>query len=281
MFSKAYAKATQFTKPLVASLRYFDGTVESSCAAFIVLNSEGWAITAAHALETQFAFEEHQKQLANYTKEVEAIQSESGLNDKQKRKKMGKLDPKREWIVEHSFWWGQDGVTAAEIQFHPTADLALVKLTGLDSSVATFPVFKNPETFSVGSSLCKLGFPFHYIPSTYEDGKFVLQEGALPIPFFPMEGMYTRTIISRDGETQRPQFIETSTPGLRGQSGGPIFDIEGNIWALQSLTQHYPLGFSPQLRDTVEHQFLNVGWGIHGQVILDFLKEKNVTVATI
>lgn len=38
-------------------------------------------------------------------------------------------------------------------------------------------------------------------------------------------------------------FIETSTPRLRGQSGGPIFDVNGAIWAIQSQTHHLKLGF--------------------------------------
>ncbi len=70
-------------------------------------------------------------------------------------------------------------------------------------------------------------------------------------------------------------YLETSTPGLRGQSGGPIFDVEGRLCAIQVHTVHYPLGFSPVVeqggRQLEEHQFLNVGVGVHADTILAFL----------
>jgi hypothetical protein len=43
------------------------------------------------------------------------------------------------------------------------------------------------------------------------------------------------------------KFVEMSSPGLRGQSGGPRFDVNGMVWGLQSRTQHLALGFSPQV----------------------------------
>lgn len=103
--------------------------------------------------------------------------------------------------------------------------------------------------------------------------------GTLPIPLFPMEGIYTREVVagkSKDGKYDI-KFIETSSPGLRGQSGGPIFDTEGSIWALQSHTSHLPLGFSPKInkngKEVEENQFLNVGRGVHIELIVNFLRE--------
>jgi hypothetical protein len=63
---------------------------------------------------------------------------------------------------------------------------------------------------------------------------------------------------------QVAKFIETSTPGLRGQSGGPLFDVDGKVWGIQSRTNHYDLGFAPTVkeggRSLMEHQFLNTSW---------------------
>lgn len=97
-----------------------------------------------------------------------------------------------------------------------------------------------------GTSLCKLGFPFHSNEPTFDEQKgFVLPPGSFPIPIFPIDGIYTRTVnIESNGAKPYPlMFIETSTPGLRGQSGGPIFDVNGAIWAIQSQTHHLKLGF--------------------------------------
>ena len=99
----------------------------------------------------------------------------------------------------------------------------------------------------------------------------------LPVPRFPLEGIFTRLVFggkTKDGKFEI-KFIETSSPGLRGQSGGPIFDIQGNIWALQSRTIHLPLGFEPKVKkqgkEVTEIQFLNVGIGVHVETIIQFL----------
>ena len=148
------------------------------------------------------------------------------------------------------------------------------------ASGSTFPEFKNPSIdFDVGENLCKLGFPFHTIKPIYDETEniFHLPDGALPIPLFPIEGIFTRTIVMRDGSCSA-EFVETSSPGLRGQSGGPTFDAKGRVWAMQSRTKHHPLGFSPAAPDQKnrEHQFLNVGWGTHSNTIVEFLKTANV-----
>ena len=59
-------------------------------------------------------------------------------------------------------------------------------------------------------------------------------------------------------------YVETSTPGLKGQSGGPIFDTNGHIYAMQVQPNHIPLGFHPiseyDGKSIEKNQFLNVGY---------------------
>jgi hypothetical protein len=103
------------------------------------------------------------------------------------------------------------------------------------------------------------------------------------IAFFPIEGIYTRTI-NIDPPNPAPgfplMFVETSSPGLRGQSGGPTFDTDGAIWAIQSQTGHLPLGFSPEIKEggkaQKEHQFLNVGMGVHVETVLGFFNQLGI-----
>jgi hypothetical protein len=67
---------------------------------------------------------------------------------------------------------------------------------------------------------------------------------------------------------------------LRGQSGGPIFDANGTVWAIQSHTAHLPLGFTPKVqrqgRAFEEYQFLNVGLGVHASVIAAVLRDLGI-----
>ena len=54
-------------------------------------------------------------------------------------------------------------------------------------------------------------------------------------PRFPIEGMLTRHIMHGN----EIAGIELSTPGLRGQSGGPLFNSEGLVCGMQSGTNHF------------------------------------------
>jgi hypothetical protein len=48
MFVRAYEIVSRFTRPVVISHRNVKGDCSSAIGAFIVVNSEGWAATAAH-----------------------------------------------------------------------------------------------------------------------------------------------------------------------------------------------------------------------------------------
>jgi hypothetical protein len=135
-----------------------------------------------------------------------------------------------------------------------------------------------------GTSLCKLGFPFTHVTATFDENtkNFKLAEGSLPLPLFPIEGMHTRNIAhgkSADG-TLDALFVETSSPGIKGQSGGPIFDRECNICGIQVRTNHMPLDFKAEANvngeKVIENQFINLGVGVHAKTIVDILKKRNV-----
>ena len=53
--------------------------------------------------------------------------------------------------------------------------------------------------------------------------------------------------------------------------------------AFKNRTTHLPLGFSPPVpggaKNAVEHQFLNVGWAVHPEVVQGFLKANGVKFA--
>lgn len=268
MFAHAYKLASCFTKPVVISERFFDKTVGFACGAFIVINDEGWIITVAHLTDTWFAFQKDRKEIAGFIKDVKNIQDDQKLDDKMKREKIDRLKTKSKWITHHAVWWGREEVEVKDIRPLPEGDLFIGRLDPFDpKSVESYPVFKNPADLSIGTSLCKVGYPFHVIRGTFNEAKnkFEFEPGILPIPLFPIEGIYTRNIMngkSKDGKYDI-KLLETSSPGLRGQSGGPIFDIKGTIWAVQSQTDNYDLGFSPKIQrnghEVEENQVFNVG----------------------
>ena len=97
-----------------------------------------------------------------------------------------------------------------------------------------------------------------------------------------MDGIVTRFLGDTTGKISG---IEMSTPGLRGQSGGPLFDINGTVYGLQFATNHLHLGFDIKEREIVSEgrkykvsnfPFLHVGLCVHVDQIKEFLTEHKI-----
>jgi len=261
MFARAVQVAQRFTRPVIVSKRLANGTVTSGCAAFVIVNEEGWIVTAGHVMADLVAYQQ------------------------QPAVPPAQADPER--ISNVSYWWGKDGVTVAELTVDGLADLAVGRLEPFDRrEVLSYPTFGNSaRPLLPGTALCRLGFPFHAIEATFIEatGQFQLAEGTLPLPLFPLDGIYTRLYNVVDpGSHRQASFIEVSTPGLRGQSGGPVFDPDGVVWGIQSRTVHLPLGFNPKVtvgdREVEEHQFLNVGLAAHVDEVVRLLGSRGASV---
>ena len=90
----------------------------------------------------------------------------------------------------------------------------------------TRPILRSPAAARDGSKepplpngryrACKFGSPLHRIVPVYDEkaNTFTLPESLMPLPLFPLEGMFTRVPGSGDGEPNA--FIETPTPSLLG-----------------------------------------------------------------
>jgi S1-C subfamily serine protease len=82
-------------------------------------------------------------------------------------------------------------------------------------------------------------------------------------------------------------FIETSTPGLRGQSGGPLLDVKGEVWGVQSRTLHLDLGFKPTVKEkgkdvvVTERQFMHVGLATHVRHVVNLFNAFSVPYQSV
>jgi hypothetical protein len=144
---------------------------------------------------------------------------------------------------------------------------------------------KDSSILKQGLFLCRLGYPFpefnNFQLNNATDTLEWLNSGQIGSPRFPIEGMLTRHLVD-GGETVG---IELSTPGLRGQSGGPLFTKEGFVCGLQASTNHLHLGFDMKNFEyktngrtikVTNQPFLHVGHCIHVDVVKKFLKENSV-----
>ena len=288
MFSKALRIAAGFTRPMVISSRTTEGVCGSTIGAYVVLNREGWILTAGHLLDIIRQHQESARRYQGYRGNVVEFHRDIAA-DKRFRKRGVRTfhRPAESSVRNHSVWWGVDGVRLVDARVVSAADIALGRLDPFDpASVPRFPVLKDSSRdHEPGRSLCKLGFPLHRIDPEYDEqaNTFTLPPGSVPLPMFPLEGMFTRVVNTRapgSGEGDPSPFIETSTPSLIGQMGGPVFDSEAVLWGIQSHTMHHPLGFRPPVPGgapgQVEHQFINTGLAVHASVIRGFLDAEGI-----
>ena len=288
MFSHALPIASGFTRPVVLSSRTSQGACQATIGAYVVVNDEGWILTAGHLLEIVRQHQESVRRHQGYRENVVEFQRDI-VADKRFRKRGVRTfhRPAAASVRHHSVWWAVDNVRLIEAKVLPAADLALGRLDPFDpTSVPHYPVIKDPtRSYTPGRSLCKLGFPFQQIVPVYDEkaNTFTLPPGSVPLALFPLEGMFTRTVNTRapgSGEAGTSPFIETSTPTLIGQMGGPVFDAEAKVWGVQSHTVHHPLGFQPPIPGgppgQAGHQFLNTGLAVHASVIVALLEAEGI-----
>jgi hypothetical protein len=289
MFREACTKARSFTLPVFLLRRDGAGNCSGSIGTFVVVNKEGWIVTAGHIVEQLEKLLKEENEYKEWERARAAIDGDASLSAKEKNRQLTKLQrpPKQKTSRAVGVWAQFPGAARPKIvsgACAPLVDLGVGKLEPFDPAwVKEYPVFKDPtKNYEPGVSLCTMGFPFHKVEPTWDPAtnRFLLPPNSFPAPLFPIDGIYTRGIeVIPDppipGPAPFPQkWLETSATGLRGQSGGPIFDSKGTIWAIQCQTHSYALGF-----DKVPNQYLNVGIGVHAETVLGLFRELGMDFA--
>jgi hypothetical protein len=285
VFAAANAIARQFTYPLIVSARLGTGKVETSVGAFVVLNRDGWIVTTAHAFALATKAATDAPKVAAHAARMAALRADASAPRAPREHEIAELERAADpgWITNLSTWPGRDGVVLRDVRAVPAADIAIGRLDPAPAEMlASTAILKNPATgIEPGRSLCRLGFAFTKVKASFDEAVNAFQVKG-EVPYFPLEGMFTRIVDA--GQTPdkrfRIRFVETSSPGLRGQSGGPLFDVDGRVWGIQSRTQHLALGFNPEAeiagRKTQAPQFINLGLAVHVATLIAILDEAGI-----
>jgi hypothetical protein len=291
MFRKACKQIMPYTLPIITCRKTVSGKCSGSIGTFVVINKDGWIVTAAHIVDKLLEMMQQVETLQKCHAEIAAIKADSSIPDPEKKKRINKVKKPANDDTEHCAqvwslplaWKAGAHPVMEKVATYQPVDVAVVKLDPWDPAwVTAYPVFKDPsKDFDPGAMLCRTGFPFHHVQPRWDDAAqgFDLPPGTFPAPLFPIEGIFTRTAELAKPNPKDPDFpfpykwIETSSPGLKGQSGGPIFDEMGSIWGIQCQTVPYDLGFTTV---TKTPQFLNVGVGVHPEVLFRVFADNGI-----
>ncbi len=290
MFVSAIEKISNFTRPIHSISRTYGGMVIPGSATIFFVNNHGVAITCKHVASMIPGAETINANWLKFKSERDKLPKDgkyhknlSGLEIKYKYAKETTVQLKNNFL--NCF----DKLEQITTHVHPTLDLAIIEFKGFNkilyNSHATF--VKDSSTIKQGQYLCRIGFPFpefsNFMHNPATDDIEWTNTGNPNSPTFPIDGIITRfTADAVEGVSG----IEMSTPGLRGQSGGPLFDKDGKIYGMQFATSHLHLGFDVQDKEIMNngkktkvsnYPFLHVGICVHVDKIKAFLLQHNIS----
>jgi len=290
MFVRAIDVTAQFTRAIHSIERYFGSPdVFPGAASMFFVNADGWALTCRHVAQQIVGADQLLQKFTDFKNQRTAL---SGKKDA--RRLIRALEKtfgfNSTTVVElyNNFMGCVEGKLQADLKWHATLDLALIQFHGYDRLLCnTFPVFADAhDDLKQGKVLCRLGFPFPEFNNFEYDGVADhirwTSVGRIDTPRFPVEGMVTRHLLDQGGGIMG---FEMSTPGLRGQSGGPAFDTEGRVWGMQSATNHLDLNFDVDMKvrrngqevRMKHHAVMHVGHCIHVRAIKEFMTANGVS----
>jgi len=290
MFETAIEQVLQFTKPLHTITRTYGGLILPGTSTLFFVNDNGVAVTCKHIAELILRAESINHSYNQFKVERSRLPNDHrfkqhllGLETKYKFQKDTTVQVKNNFV--NSF----DKIEEIVAHVHNTLDLAILEFKGFNQKYyqghAVF--LKDSSKIKQGKSLCRTGYPFpefnNFRHNTYTDDIEWIETGNPNSPSFPIDGIVTRFV--GDPQSGNISAIEMSTPGLKGQSGGPLFDANGVVYGMQFATNHLHLGFDIKDLDVFNDgkkskvsnfPFLHVGLTIHVDRIKEFLRSHSI-----
>ena len=238
-------------QPVVIASRTVRGKVSTGIGAGMFVNREGWFVTAGHILAV-------------------VPKLESAVRTTNARRRV-KPDDVTHYSITLAGRSGA-GITA---HVNPVVDVGVARLEGV-TPLPDYPIPKfRIADAEPGEMLCRIGFPFVEEDRRVEwsAGRGFEFSNLFPVPLFVNEALVSRfaTVQGNDGNGAGT-WIETSSPGLKGQSGGPLADVLGRVCGIQVNTEHYPLGFKGKGRN----QVLHVGRAVDSETVRKILDKQGI-----
>ena len=282
MYKKSIKENSKFLIPFVEGIKYYGSNeIEHVLGTMIVLNENGDILTCKHIAEEFVKNDKLGNMYPNLLNEINNCKNKEELNQLEERYNLEK-----DSIVLTNInlpFMIEDKIDIS-IKFHEYLDIALIRFKNVKFNIENYPIFAK-ELPEQGQSICKLGFAFpeyDFFEYSKKEENIVMKKNIVAsFPLFPMDGIVTRLMMD---EKNNLSMFETSTPGIRGQSGGPAFSSEGIIYGVQSMTKHLDLNFDVDTnvkrglnKKRVSYTpFINLGVCIASTEIIKFLEENNI-----
>lgn len=281
MFANAIENVGKYTRPLVYIYRnYSETVVKPGSATMFFVNGEGCAVTCRRAAETILSSHAVNGKYLQFKNEKANLP-----NDKDKKHRIKELEAKYGYKkgitvnIRCNFKGYVYPVKEITCHIHKYYDLAIVIFKGFEKRMYDgFAVFAdNANTVRPGDNLCRIGFPLpEHINAIYnglsDDIEWSEIDG-LNTPRFPLNGMVTRHV-ANDGKLHG---FELSTPGFKGQNGGPLFDTNGIVYGMQQDVRKLDTGYCFDKDTSLP---LYVTHCISAEVIKGFLNENCIKYYT-
>jgi len=293
MFENAIELVGEYTRPFVyISRNYGETLVLPSSATMFFVNDEGVAVTTRGVAETILMSQKINARYAQFKQIIKQIPNDQnrGAMIKEREKEFGYTKG-----ITVNVKCNFKGCVApiSEITCHISKlhNLAIVHFKGFDTTHYKGHAVFADDANSVrpGKILCRLGFPYPEVSSAIYNGITDDIEwgnvGAINTPRFPVDGMVTRHVVTNG----KVSGIELSTPGIKGQSGGPLFDENGVIYGMHIESRRLNLGYSfnehglPAKNNETgssDSAFIYVGHCLSADVIKAFLSDNKVKYYT-
>lgn len=289
MFADAIQTVGNFTRPIqYLTKTYKNPTLLTGSNTLFFVNDTGDAVTTKHVAQDLIARQRVEPDYAAFKTRIEGT-----ATAKNRKVAIRQLEnechygPGTATHAKTRFIDCFDTITEMTFHLHPTYDLAIIrfKFEGMKRYSGHAVFARDAEYILPGDFMCRLGFPFSefndYAYDEATDQLMWVPSGPVAAPRFPIDGMVTRFL----GDGSRVFGIEMSTPGFKGQSGGPLFDEDAVVCGMQYATNHLYLGFDVddftvfdrgQEKKVSNQPFLHVGQCVNAEVIKEFLREHEV-----
>ncbi len=282
MYKISIKDNTQYLIPFIEGIKYYGSNdLEQGGGTMMILNDKGDVLTCAHIANEFIVNDNLAKSYSQFIQDIKLSKNKEQRRQIEKKYGIKKDTP----VLTHiDLPLDIQEELTFDITFHEYLDLALIRFKGIKTERDKYPIFSK-EFPEQGQSVCKLGYAFPEFDifkySNDLDNIVIKEDGIRNFPVFPLDGIVTRGIVD---EHNNLSMFETSTPGLRGQSGGPIFGPDGIVYGIQSMTVHLDLNFdvNKTVKRGIENKkvnftpFINLGVGISSTEIINFLEKNNI-----